>query len=106
MQVFSKSAVLSLALLAGTTMGAFAQEHPDDHHDDRAPPHAMEKKTVVHEDEHRAGPGRAAARWNRGQRFDGNRVVFRDYDRYHVRRPPPGYEWVQDGNELGSGRIE
>ena len=117
MHLISKSLVLSAFLVAGTSLGALAQDHPDEHHDDHAPPHAMEKKTVthtqehvvekktvVHEDVHRAGPapGRrvAAGHWNRGQRFSGNRAVFTDYDRYHVRRPPPGYEWVQDGNEL------
>jgi Ni/Co efflux regulator RcnB len=23
-----------------------------------------------------------------------------DWGRYHLEAPPPGYEWVQDGNEL------
>ena len=39
-------------------------------------------------------------RWHSGDHFAGNRVVFRDYDRYHVRRPPAGYEWVEDNGEL------
>jgi Ni/Co efflux regulator RcnB len=51
-----------------------------------------------HVDNHPApGPG---YRWARGQRFEGNRREFSDYGRYNLRRPPPGYEWVQDGNEL------
>lgn len=107
---------LGLALLAGAGGNAFAQEHPDEKkidHPEKQPPHVVEKKTVVHEhvtehntvvheDVHRPGPApvRAAGHWNRGQRFNGNRIVFTDFDRYHVRRPPPGYEWIQDGNEL------
>ncbi len=43
---------------------------------------------------------RAAPRWHQGDRFDGPRVAYADWGRYHLRPPPPGYEWVQDGNEL------
>ena len=115
MRQFAKTFVLSLALVAGGVSGVLAQDRPDEHKDEHPEQHAprpVEKKTivqehvtdktVVHEDVHRtvAGPARPAPRWNRGQRFGGNRVVFTDYDRYHVRRPPAGYEWVQDGNEL------
>ncbi|RXR01404.1 RcnB family protein [Pseudoxanthomonas composti] len=34
--------------------------------------------------------------------YRGPTVVVRDYGRYHVRRPPPGYHWVRDdrGNML------
>lgn len=44
--------------------------------------------------------------YRRGYRYShyygGPTVVVRDYDRYHVRRPPRGYHWVRDdrGNLL------
>jgi len=38
--------------------------------------------------------------WHRGDRFDGNRQVVSNWSHYHADAPPPGYEWVQDGNEL------
>jgi Ni/Co efflux regulator RcnB len=38
--------------------------------------------------------------WRRGSRYYGPRVVYRDWGRYHLRRPPPGYEWVREGNRL------
>jgi Ni/Co efflux regulator RcnB len=50
-----------------------------------------------HVNEHVAG---GPARWHPGDRFAGNRVVFNDWGRYGLRAPPPGYAWVQDGDEL------
>ena len=58
------------------------------------------------------GPGHSGgARWARGARFDGPRVAYTEWGRYHLRQPPAGYEWVQDGDELvlinlGSGLID
>jgi Ni/Co efflux regulator RcnB len=39
-------------------------------------------------------------RWHNGDRFDGNRRVVNNWSYYHAQQPPPGYEWVQDGNQL------
>jgi Ni/Co efflux regulator RcnB len=41
------------------------------------------------------GPGN----WHSGARYTGGRNVV-DYNRYHLRRPPGGYEWVRDGNQF------
>jgi Ni/Co efflux regulator RcnB len=38
--------------------------------------------------------------WHHGDHFNGHRDVVTDWNRYHVRRPPSGYEWVHDGNQL------
>ena len=38
--------------------------------------------------------------WRHGDRFTGHREVVSDWGRYHVRRPPHGYEWVHNGNQL------
>jgi Ni/Co efflux regulator RcnB len=57
-------------------------------------------------------PSRDGVRWGRGQylppAFRGS--VVRDYDYYHLRRPPPGYSWYRSGDDfilsaLGSGLI-
>jgi Ni/Co efflux regulator RcnB len=100
--------------LAGAP-GAWAQEHPDADH----PPHdAVHPMPVVPHPEgppplhagppprgdvHPAfvhGPVRGGGHWHHGDRFTGSRVMFTDFGRYHLRPPPPGYAWVQDGNEL------
>jgi Ni/Co efflux regulator RcnB len=44
-------------------------------------------------------PGGARA-WHRGDRYDGPREVVTDYDHYHVGRPPAGYEYVRNGDQL------
>ncbi len=50
--------------------------------------------------------------WQNGSHYTGSRHVVNrgDWDRYHLRQPPQGYEWVQDGNQfvliaIGSGII-
>jgi Ni/Co efflux regulator RcnB len=37
--------------------------------------------------------------WHNGDHYDGNRDVVHDWGQYHLHQPPPGYEWVQDGNQ-------
>jgi Nickel/cobalt transporter regulator len=72
------SAGLGLALLAAPL--AMAQQYPDH------PPHGY-GHPMPHS-------------WHHGDRFTGHREVVSDWHRYHVRRPPAGYEWVHDGNQL------
>ena len=80
-------AVSALSLLAGAG-AASAQPYPDRH----GPP------------DHRMGPGGPGMHhdWRRGGRIEAGdwrrgRVV--DYRRYHLRRPPRGYQWRDvDGN--------
>jgi Ni/Co efflux regulator RcnB len=38
--------------------------------------------------------------YHNGDRYAGRREVVGDYGRYHLHRPPPGYEWVQDGGQF------
>ncbi len=38
--------------------------------------------------------------WRRGDHFNGHRDVVQDWQGRHLHRPPPGYEWVQDGNQF------
>jgi hypothetical protein len=71
------SAGLGLALLAAPL--AMAQPYPD-HHGGYGHP-------MPHQ-------------WHHGDRFNGHREVVSDWQHYHVRRPPHGYEWVHNGNQL------
>lgn len=79
------------AIIAATTMGstaALAQPYqpgpppPGYYHGPGGPP----------------GPG--WHRWHRGDRFYGNRYVVNHWQRYRLRPPPPGYQWVQYGNQF------
>jgi Ni/Co efflux regulator RcnB len=73
------SAGLGLALLVAPM--AMAQQYPyhhDDHGHPMPPPHM----------------------WHHGDRFNGHREIVSNWGHYHVHRPPPGYEWVHDGNQL------
>jgi Ni/Co efflux regulator RcnB len=97
--------------------------HPAPHHAARhqaphrrarhpAPTHRVVHRRVdvhsnVHADFHHGGyrhdhhhAYHHATEWRRGGRYYGPRVVYRDWGRYHLRRPPPGYEWVREGNRL------
>ncbi|MDR3521786.1 MAG: RcnB family protein [Acidocella sp.] len=40
--------------------------------------------------------------WHNGNHYTGSRrVIYQgDWARYHLRQPPYGYEWVQDGDEF------
>lgn len=44
-------------------------------------------------------PGRS---WDRGQYLppEGRGAQIRDFDRYRLRPPPPGYDWVQVGRDI------
>jgi Ni/Co efflux regulator RcnB len=50
----------------------------------------------------RPAPSPAVRAWRRGAFLppDYQGFVVQDYGRYHLRRPPFGYSWVQAGNEL------
>jgi Ni/Co efflux regulator RcnB len=85
------SAGLGLALLAAPmAMAQQWQGHPSNGGYD----HSM--APMGHEQPHMA----MSHQWHHGDRFNGHREVVTNWDRYHVRRPPAGYEWVHDGNQL------
>ena len=76
-------AMVCASLPLGTV---FAQEHRDDRRDDHHDTHRY-----VRHDEWRKGEHMRREDWDRGQRID--------YHRYHLQRPPRGYEWREvDGN--------
>jgi Ni/Co efflux regulator RcnB len=94
--------------LAGASF-AWAQEppHGEDHRaEQHAPAHAEPARPGGAPHEAAPAHARPAAgpaghgNWHSGARFTGSRVSFSDWGRYHLNPPPPGFEWVQDGNEL------
>src|ERR1700742_1650714 len=72
----------ALTLLAAPIGGAFAQGR-DDHHDDHRGNSMMMR--APHHDWRRGGRIERGD-WDRGARIN-------DYRRYHLSRPPRGYEW-------------
>lgn len=38
--------------------------------------------------------------WHEGEHYNGQRVVVQDWGHHHLHEPPPGYEWVQSGNQF------
>jgi Ni/Co efflux regulator RcnB len=38
--------------------------------------------------------------WHSGDHYTGGRTYVSDYGRYHLRPPPSGYQWVQDGGQF------
>jgi len=38
--------------------------------------------------------------WHQGDHYDGDRHVVNNWNSYHLRQPPAGYEWVQDGSQF------
>ncbi len=38
--------------------------------------------------------------WQHGQHYNGSRRVVSNWQYYHLRQPPHGYEWVQDGSQF------
>jgi len=111
---------MGFALALAGASGAMAQsDQHDDQHDQKAPPaqhmtapHPMDHSTThgqmmpQHPQMHVSHPtnhtvvARGNARWSNGGHYTGGRVVFSDWNRYHLRQPPYGYEWVQDDDEL------
>jgi Ni/Co efflux regulator RcnB len=87
----------ALTLLAAPLSTAFAQDRHDDHrgnnmmmdrHDDHRDNMMMDRRD--HHDWRRGG--RIERRdWDRGERVN-------DYRRYHLSRPPRGYEWRRVDN--------
>jgi Ni/Co efflux regulator RcnB len=70
--------ILSSVLVSGA---AFAQDHGDQH----------DNHTYVKHEEWKKGYHMNHDDWNRGDKVD--------YETYHLRKPPAGYEWrLIDGN--------
>ncbi|HQT38036.1 MAG TPA: RcnB family protein [Acidocella sp.] len=75
------------------------QQHtvPQDHA--MGPPQMQYSHPEQHPVQHQQ---QASRQWHDGNHYNGSRrVIYRgDWDRYHLRQPPYGYEWVQDGNQF------
>jgi Ni/Co efflux regulator RcnB len=126
----SLSAGLALALLsAPLAMAQQAPNHSDDTHGPEAAQHGTATHETTHaapqhtethtqaEPQHQMQHNAPAPQhqmaqrpmqqhgpmhngWHNGDRYNDSRHVVRNWQEYHVNQPPPGYEWVQDGDQL------
>ncbi|OYV32268.1 MAG: hypothetical protein B7Z80_27425 [Rhodospirillales bacterium 20-64-7] len=98
--------------------GWMAQGHSDQHQYNQGQYHQGHYDEGHYDQGHhdqgyaRPAPPREAMdhHWHDGGRYTGSRHVVHDWDHRHLRRPPHGYEWVQNGNQfvliaIGSGII-
>jgi hypothetical protein len=87
----STSFAAALAVSAMGSSAALAQPYPGPpgfNHPPAYPPHY-----------HEAPPGGYNG-WHRGGYYHGPREVVRNYGAYHLRPPPRGYEWVNNGGQF------
>lgn len=94
-RLISTSLAAALALTTIGATAAIAQPYPGGPgyhpgYDDHGGP--------GHHDDHGGPPGHWH-QWHRGDRFYGDRHSV-DWRHYHLRPPPPGYMWVQNGGEF------
>jgi len=82
-------ATTALTLLAAPLGGAFAQGR-DDRHDDHRPGNMMMHDNGRHNGWYKGGHIERRD-WDRGERVN-------DWRRYHLQRPPRGYEWRRVDN--------
>jgi hypothetical protein len=61
------------------------------------PPEAFNHPPGPPPQAHWQGDGR---RWHPGDHYDGQRYAVQNWGYYHLRQPPAGYEWVQDGSQF------
>jgi Ni/Co efflux regulator RcnB len=90
-------ATVALAVLAAPA-SAFAQPSDWNKHHKVV---RVDKKVVVHKDVTVHKKVVKRPRWRTGDRFPRGQhyVVVRDYQRYHLRRPPHGQHWVRVDNQ-------
>lgn len=74
------------------------QNHNDQHGAPQSAPHET-YNGGQHGDEHESYNGPPHGGWHDGDHYNGHRVVVQDWDHHHLHRPPPGYEWVQYGDQ-------
>jgi Ni/Co efflux regulator RcnB len=61
----------------------------------------MQHQTMQHEQRPPQHQQMAQAHhWQHGQHYSGSRRVVGNWSHYHLRQPPHGYEWVQDGSQF------
>ena len=83
-----------------------AQNYDRDHRDDRG-------RDDRDRDDHggdRDRDHRGESSWHRGDHYRGHGIVVSNWGRYHLRRPPYGYHWVNEGGNfvlvaIGSGIV-
>lgn len=113
----SSAFIIALSMLAAPA--AMAQQNPG--HDDgngpqhmqpmqqqqhMQPPMQPQHEPMQHEQmppQHMQPPHEQMSQnhhWQHGQHYTGSRRVVGNWNHYHLRQPPHGYEWVQDGSQF------
>ncbi len=107
----SAGAALALALTMSSPL-ALAQMQPQHGPEQGAPRQEMQgpsggmvhpmAPTPPHEEHVAQAPmhGNQERHWEHGQHYDGSRQVVSNWQHYHLRQPPHGEEWVQNGNQF------
>jgi Ni/Co efflux regulator RcnB len=91
----------ALTMLAGPAMAQQGPQYGQDHgpppgqYGQHPPPPPMQHPEPQHE---AYGPPHGG--WHEGDHYSGNREVVPDWDHHHLHAPPPGYEWVQSGDQF------
>ncbi len=95
-------AVVAVSLL-GSTVAMADSWHSRDYRWERKQQAVHSQHDQIRAQKERAADRRAYNRWVRGHEFPAqyryNRYVVSDYDRYHLRRPPAGYNWYRADND-------
>jgi len=90
-------AAAALAMLAGP---ALAQQGPPPPHDqNHGPQYAQHPPPPMHPQPQHEAYGPPHGGWHEGDRYNGGRETV-DWHQHHLHQPPPGYEWVQSGDQF------
>jgi len=96
-------AALSASLVATPVLAA-APQHGTQRHETTTV-RQTPTRTVANKQVARQEPARTTYRsnWRKGERFDSRQArnyrVVSDYRGHHLKAPPPGYHYVQSGND-------
>jgi Ni/Co efflux regulator RcnB len=103
MKVTAAFAII-LSMLAAPFAMAQQYQHSDNQGDQHMAP--MQHQMPQHQPmQHEQRPPQhqqmsQAHHWQHGQHYTGSRRVVGNWSHYHLRQPPHGYEWVQDGSQF------
>jgi Ni/Co efflux regulator RcnB len=91
-------AAAALAMLAGP---ALAQQGPPPPHDQNHGPQYGQHPPPppMHPQPQHEAYGPPHGGWHEGDRYNGGRETV-DWHQHHLHQPPPGYEWVQSGDQF------
>jgi hypothetical protein len=98
LNLHSLSLAATIVAMTLASTAALAQPYPH-------PPGPPPGPGYDHPPGHPPGPpgppgGPGWHQWHQGEHYHGDRYAVHNWQHYHLRPPPPGYEWVQDGGQF------